>query len=119
MSAHDIFEKQPVENSSVFFIRYVMHNWSDKYCIKFLRRLREAATPDTRLVVMEHIMDYLCRDTEDIEAAVPGAYKPSAQEPLLPHPDTATGFGYALDMAVCRRPLICSLEGSLVIRCWA
>lgn len=101
-----MFDKQPIEDAKVFMLRYVPHNWSDKYSIKLLRRLREAATPDTVIVLMEHIQDYLCRDAS-IVGAVPGAYKPMAPEPLLPYPDTAIGFGYLLDMAVsCQATLL-------------
>ena len=79
--------------------RYITHGWSDQYARKILARLREAARSDTKLVVMDNILDYLCRSGDEI-VNIPGAAKARASEPLLPYPDSATGWGYALDLCV-------------------
>ncbi|KAJ7804660.1 S-adenosyl-L-methionine-dependent methyltransferase [Mycena leptocephala] len=57
---HDFFKPQPVHNASVFFLRYIVHNWSDPYARKILTHLRGAATRDTTLVVVDHILPYAC-----------------------------------------------------------
>ncbi|KAJ7864345.1 O-methyltransferase-domain-containing protein [Mycena leptocephala] len=31
---HDFFKPQPVHNASIFFLRYIVHNWSDPYAQK-------------------------------------------------------------------------------------
>lgn len=99
-----MFEAQPVENASVFLMRYITHNWSDKYNVKFLSRLRDAATPTTKLLLLDHIQDYLCRHA-DVVDNIPGAEKPSEPAPLLPYPDSVTGFTYLVDLHVRHRLL--------------
>ena len=98
---HDFFEEQPIKDATVFLTRYTAHNWSDKYATKYLSRLRDAARPDTKLVLMDNIQDYLCRSGDSSED-IPGAAKARAPEPLLPYPDTATGWAYGMDLYVCR-----------------
>lgn len=81
-------------------IRYVMHNWPDAYCLKLLSNLRAAAGPDSKLLVLDHIVDYLSRDTTDIEIDVPGAARHMAPEPLLPYPDSTIEYAYPMDILV-------------------
>lgn len=88
----------------MFLTRYTAHNWSDKYATKFLARLRDAAQPNTKLVLMDDIQDYVCRFADSLEV-IPGAAKARAPEPLLPYPDTATGWAYGIDLCVCPRHL--------------
>lgn len=98
--AFDLFEAQPVKNANVYVMRYIAHNWSDPYVIKILRRLRQAAGPHSKLILLDHIIDYLSHETGDILNSVPGAARPMAQAPLLPYPDSAIGCGYLLDILV-------------------
>lgn len=56
LMAHDFFDKQPVEGAAVYFIRYTLHNWSDEYCIKILRRLVEAMQPNSQIVIQDHLL---------------------------------------------------------------
>ncbi|RAH44621.1 sterigmatocystin 8-O-methyltransferase [Aspergillus brunneoviolaceus CBS 621.78] len=53
--AHDFFEAQSVL-ASAYFLRWVLHNWSDKYCIKILRALIPALRPGARVIVNEICM---------------------------------------------------------------
>lgn len=61
----------------------IIHDWSDKNCIRILRHLRDAATPSTQLLVVDNLMSYACVDesTKDI----PGAEVPLPPTPLLPN----------------------------------
>lgn len=64
--AHDFFEEQSVL-ASAYFLRWVLHNWSDKYCIKILRALIPALRPGARVIVNEICMPEpgevpLCRE---------------------------------------------------------
>ncbi len=58
---HDFFEAQPIKNPSVFLLKNILHDWSDKYAKKILMRLRAAAGPDTRLVTRDTIIPYSCQ----------------------------------------------------------
>jgi trans-aconitate methyltransferase len=53
---HDFFEDQPVMNADVFFLRWILHDWSDTYAIRILRSLIPALKPGTRVLVNEHIL---------------------------------------------------------------
>ncbi|GJE88132.1 O-methyltransferase-like protein [Phanerochaete sordida] len=97
LEPHDMFDPQYIRDASVFLLRYTTHNWSDKYATKFLTRMREAAQPTTKLIIIDGISDYLCRDTSSIDD-IPGAAKPAAPEPLLPYPDSTIGWGYLMDL---------------------
>lgn len=54
--AHDIFTPQPVKAADVFFLRWVLHNWSDKYCLRILRALIPSLRRGARVIIQETIM---------------------------------------------------------------
>ncbi|PYH75474.1 putative Sterigmatocystin 8-O-methyltransferase [Aspergillus uvarum CBS 121591] len=53
--AHDFFQEQSVV-ASTYFLRWILHNWSDKYCIKILRALIPALRPRAGVIVNEICM---------------------------------------------------------------
>ncbi|RYP81522.1 hypothetical protein DL769_001930 [Monosporascus sp. CRB-8-3] len=54
-AAHDFFTPQTV-TAHVYYFRWVMHNWSDKYCIVILRALIPALRPGARILVQDTCM---------------------------------------------------------------
>lgn len=53
---HSFFEPQPVKGAAVYFLRMIMHDYSDEYAIKILRPLVQAMSPDSRIVLMDQLM---------------------------------------------------------------
>ncbi|RAH78847.1 sterigmatocystin 8-O-methyltransferase [Aspergillus japonicus CBS 114.51] len=53
--AHNFFQEQSVV-ASAYFLRWILHNWSDKYCIKILHALIPALRPGARVIVNEICM---------------------------------------------------------------
>jgi len=51
--AHDFFEEQSVKDAEVYYFRWILHDWSDKYCIKILRALIPALKTGARLLFSE------------------------------------------------------------------
>ncbi|KAK0705474.1 putative O-methyltransferase [Lasiosphaeris hirsuta] len=49
--AHNFFNPQPVHGADVYFVRAVLHNWSDKYAVEVLRNLIPALKPGAAVVV--------------------------------------------------------------------
>ena len=49
---HDIFTPQPVKDAAVFYVRAVLLDWPDEFCVQILSHLRDAALPETRLVLV-------------------------------------------------------------------
>ncbi|KAI1807228.1 S-adenosyl-L-methionine-dependent methyltransferase [Daldinia bambusicola] len=54
--AHDFFDPQPVQGADVYFLRWILHNWADKYCILILRALVPALKRGARIIVQETLM---------------------------------------------------------------
>lgn len=54
-AAHDLFAPQDLK-ANVFYLRWILHNWSDKYCVRILRSLIPALRPDTRILIQDGIM---------------------------------------------------------------
>ena len=87
--AHDFFDPQPITNADVFFVKCVLHDWSDPYCVKILRQLRDAAKPETRLFVMDKIVPYTCPPSAQDAVQVPGILAPQ----IPPSPLTNVSIG--------------------------
>lgn len=54
--AHDFFSEQPVQGADVYFFRWILHNWSDKYCVKILKALIPALKPGARIVINDNVL---------------------------------------------------------------
>lgn len=54
--AHDFFTEQPIKGADVYYFRWILHNWSDKYAIRILRALVPALKHGARVVVSEICM---------------------------------------------------------------
>ncbi|KAK0712212.1 sterigmatocystin 8-O-methyltransferase [Apiosordaria backusii] len=53
--AHDLFAPQQI-TADVYFFRWILHNWADKYCISILRAQIPALRPGARLIIMDTCM---------------------------------------------------------------
>lgn len=50
---HDFFTEQPIKEADVYFLRWVLHDWSDTYCVKILRCLIPALKKGARIIISE------------------------------------------------------------------
>ena len=55
--AHDMFTPQPVKGANVYFLRYVLHDWPDSWCIKILEQVLPAMRSGSKIIVMERVME--------------------------------------------------------------
>lgn len=95
-----MFEPQLVREPVVFFLRAITHDWSDEYCVKLLRQLRDAAAPSTQLIVIDNIISYACGDPETSHE-IPGIdFRPATPSPLLPNFGAAGLQSYLGDIMV-------------------
>ncbi|PYI03401.1 putative O-methyltransferase [Aspergillus sclerotiicarbonarius CBS 121057] len=53
--AHDMFEEQPVR-AEVYLMRYVLHDWQDKYCVEILRNLVPSLKAGSKVVLQEYLL---------------------------------------------------------------
>ncbi|KAF5371626.1 hypothetical protein D9758_003596 [Tetrapyrgos nigripes] len=78
LQAHDFFSPQPVKNAAVYFLRGIVHNWSDAQATQILSHLREAAAPSSKLVIFDMLGRHTCEDPN-----LEGLDLPKAPYPLL------------------------------------
>ncbi|KAL0952701.1 hypothetical protein HGRIS_006937 [Hohenbuehelia grisea] len=100
LEGHDFFEPQ-TRKASVFFLKQVLHDWPDQHCVKILTHLRAAATPDTRLVVMDSIIPYACHDpSASTRESIKGYEPEEAPAPLLSNYGSASAMAYYADIVM-------------------
>ncbi len=100
LAAHDFFTPQPIKGAAVYFLRTILHDWADPYSLPILQHLRDTAAPESRLVVVDSIIEPLCPTKDATTVEVEGAAFDDAGEwPLLPVINPAS---YLVDMVSSR-----------------
>ena len=66
---HDFFKSQPIKDASVFFLRFITHDWPNEYAKRILKHLGDAAQPFTKLVLMDNIVPYTVPGDTDLLGA--------------------------------------------------
>ncbi len=51
--AHDFFTEQPIRGADIYLLRWVLHDWSDKYALKIVKSLIPALKHGAKVVVNE------------------------------------------------------------------
>jgi O-methyltransferase domain len=54
--AHDFFTPQPVKGAAVYVLRFILHDWSDKYAARILDNIVPALKDGSRVIVIEHVL---------------------------------------------------------------
>ena len=84
----------------MFLLRWVLHDWPDKYAIKILENLRKAAVVGkTKLIIVESIMDFAC-ESKGVAIKETGPAPKPAPAPLLPNLGGANLLSYSIDIIV-------------------
>lgn len=79
-----------------------MHDWPDAYASKILTMLRDAASKDTKLILIDSVMPFACHDpSNDDGKGISGAVPKEAPDPLLANYGIANEFVYNADLTVC------------------
>jgi hypothetical protein len=58
--AHDFFTEQPVKGADVYYFRWILHDWSDLYCVRILKALIPALKSGARIVLSERCLEPPC-----------------------------------------------------------
>ena len=53
---HNFFSEQPVQGAQVYFFRWILHDWSDKYALKILQSLIPAMRDGSRVILFEWLL---------------------------------------------------------------
>ncbi|KAL9583563.1 MAG: hypothetical protein Q9212_002634 [Teloschistes hypoglaucus] len=54
--AHSFFDEQPVKDAQVYILRWILHDWSDKYASRILKALVPALRARAKVLILEQIM---------------------------------------------------------------
>jgi 6-hydroxytryprostatin B O-methyltransferase len=52
---HDFMKPQPVA-ADIYFLRMILHDWSDKFCVSILRNTVAAMRPGSRILIMDAVL---------------------------------------------------------------
>jgi hypothetical protein len=83
----------------VFFLRFIMHDWADKYAKPILQQLRVSAQSSTKLILCDFLVPYAAY-SNDLFSDIPGANVPAAPYPLLANLGTVSNQAVQLDLQV-------------------
>jgi len=50
---HDFFKEQPVKDADVYLLRWILHDWSNKYAVEILKALVPALALGSKLIINE------------------------------------------------------------------
>jgi hypothetical protein len=53
---YNFFTVKPVKNADVYFLCWILHDWSDKYAIRIIKALIPALQPGGKILTSEAIM---------------------------------------------------------------
>lgn len=81
----------------MFLLKQIVHNWSDRYAGRILQQLRDAATPNTKLVIIDSIIPYSCPGND---TSVTGFEPTQPPAPLLANMGAANMLPYIIDLAM-------------------
>lgn len=54
--AHDFFKEQPIKNASIYLLRFILHDYSDKYATQILKAVMPALGPQSKILLFDGIM---------------------------------------------------------------
>jgi len=73
---HNFFDPQPIKDASVFLLRFILHDWPHAEAAQILKRLRDVAKPDTKVVILDQVVPYTCPVEDDtITGKIPDVLK--------------------------------------------
>jgi hypothetical protein len=58
--SHDFFKEQPVKGADIYYLRWILHDWSDKYAMKILQSLIPALKKGARVLVSDLCLPAPC-----------------------------------------------------------
>ncbi|KAM5543341.1 hypothetical protein V8D89_003215 [Ganoderma adspersum] len=54
---HDFFQPNPrMGPNTLYWFRFIMHDWTDSYCIKILRAVRDVCHPTSRILICDCVV---------------------------------------------------------------
>jgi len=54
--SHDFFTPQPINGAKFYYLRHIMHDWTDEDCIRILKNISPALGTDSRILIDEVVL---------------------------------------------------------------
>ncbi|KAI9839441.1 MAG: hypothetical protein M1819_002066 [Sarea resinae] len=71
LTPHDMFSPQPIVGADVYWLRYIIHDWSDDYCVQILSALAPAMRENSRVLIADQVMNTTFGDPQIPSAPSP------------------------------------------------
>ncbi|KAL2812961.1 S-adenosyl-L-methionine-dependent methyltransferase [Aspergillus granulosus] len=73
---HNFFQPNPVKGADIYWLRAIIHDWSDDYCIKILSAIRVSMAPTSRILVCDQVMNTTsgCEEIPPAPSPLPANY---------------------------------------------
>lgn len=84
----------------MFFLKMIIHDWSDEMSHIILEHLRDAATPSTKLLIMDRIVPYACKGVDKAAEGIPGLLTQDVPDVLPPNLGSWGPTTYHIDLNV-------------------
>ncbi|KAG2127306.1 S-adenosyl-L-methionine-dependent methyltransferase, partial [Suillus bovinus] len=84
----------------VYILRVVLHDWPDARARHVLLNLRLASSPETRLIIADHVLPLACWTLDSVLAHLEGAHGTLAPAPLLPNLGKASATPFSMDIVM-------------------
>lgn len=94
-------ESCPVQGAKIYYLRNIMHDWNDEYCIRILNRFRRAMAPDSIVVIDEIVMPETCATTTACLLDISMLNHSSWERSETQWRHVLTEAGFRLDLKYC------------------
>ncbi|KAG2117497.1 S-adenosyl-L-methionine-dependent methyltransferase, partial [Suillus cothurnatus] len=84
----------------VYILRVVLHDWPDARARHVLLNLRLASSPETKLIIADHVLPLACWTLDSVLAHLEGAHGTLAPAPLLPNLGKASATPFSMDIVM-------------------
>jgi len=86
----DFFKESPVKDCDFYYMRHVLHDWSDAESVKILEGIRKVMNAGSKLLIQEFAVPQLVRSSTSLNKQAP--------EPLLPNYGIGRVITYSADI---------------------
>ncbi|KAL9032135.1 MAG: hypothetical protein Q9180_006679 [Flavoplaca navasiana] len=112
---HDFFEPNPVHGAEVYWLRSILHDWSDTYCVQILSAIAGAMAPHSRILICDQLMTPTTRPSSTPSSHKVQQTAPQDAQLITPAPSplpanygTAVRFSHQRDL--CMMGIINGIE---------
>ncbi|KAL8861120.1 MAG: hypothetical protein Q9178_002334 [Gyalolechia marmorata] len=105
---HDFFSPNPVHGADVYWLRSILHDWSDTYCVSILSGLASAMTSQSRILICDQLMTPTTRPSPSPSPSKSAQLITPAPSPLPANYGAAVRFSHQRDL--CMMGIINGIE---------